>query len=190
MRACGPTRAVASPSRTGDSPLSSCHTPAISRWSRAVDATSLLSTARSTTTSGFESDWVSPIGGDFPDTETLLATIAAWGVEEALRQAVGMFAFALWDKQLRCLWLARDRMGEKPLYYGFQRGTLLFGSELKALRAHPDFRGDIDRNALTSYLRRGYVPSPCRSTREYASCLQAAISRFRLVSAKQPSLSR
>lgn len=94
------------------------------------------------------------------DTETLLATIAAWGVEEALRQAVGMFAFALWDKQLRCLWLARDRMGEKPLYYGFQRGTLLFGSELKALRAHPDFRGDIDRNALTSYLRRGYVPSP------------------------------
>src|SRR4051794_32746927 len=84
------------------------------------------------------------------DTETLLAAIEAWGIRGALDRSTGMFAFALWDKSERSLTLARDRVGEKPLYYGRQaRGPFLFGSELKALTQHPEFRPDIDRQALT-----------------------------------------
>ncbi len=94
------------------------------------------------------------------DTEVMLAAIAFWGVEAALRRFVGMFAFALWDRGKRTLTLARDRLGEKPLYYGRQGGAFLFGSELKALRAHPDFRGEIDRNTLAMLLRFAYIPAP------------------------------
>jgi asparagine synthase (glutamine-hydrolysing) len=94
------------------------------------------------------------------DTEVLVAAIEAWGLRRTLEQCNGMFAFALWDKAERTLYLARDRAGEKPLYYGWMGRTLLFGSELKALRAHPAFRPEIDRNALALFLRRGYVPSP------------------------------
>ena len=94
------------------------------------------------------------------DTETLLAAIEYWGLEEALQAATGMFAFALWDREDRTLCLARDRMGEKPLYYGWQNGVFLFGSELKALAAHPAFEGDVDRDALTLLLRHGYIASP------------------------------
>jgi asparagine synthase (glutamine-hydrolysing) len=94
------------------------------------------------------------------DTESLLAAVEAWGVCEAVGRSVGMFAFALWDRAERALWLARDRMGEKPLYYGWQRGTFLFGSELKALRAHPTFDARVDRGALTLLLRHNYVPDP------------------------------
>ncbi|WP_426991332.1 asparagine synthetase B family protein [Methylomonas sp. CM2] len=101
-----------------------------------------------------------PVWRGHSDTETLLAAIAAWGLEQTLAACVGMFAFALWDRRDRVLTLARDRLGEKPLYYGRQNGTLLFGSELKALRAHPDFRGEIDREALTLFLRLSYVPAP------------------------------
>lgn len=94
------------------------------------------------------------------DTETLLAAFAQWGVEETLRRAVGMFAIALWDRRDRMLTLARDRIGEKPLYYGLQGATFLFGSELKALKAHPEFRGEVDRGALSMLLRHNYVPAP------------------------------
>ncbi len=98
------------------------------------------------------------------DTETLLAAIEAWGVKGALEQAVGMFALALWDRQTKGLVLARDRLGEKPLYYGWQGSgsarALLFGSELKALASHPEFRRDIDRDALALYMRHAYVPAP------------------------------
>ena len=94
------------------------------------------------------------------DTETLLAAIECWGLEKALQAAVGMFAFALWDREARTLYLARDRMGEKPLYYGMQNGVFLFGSELKALATHPAFGGDIDRDVLTLLLRHNYIPSP------------------------------
>ena len=94
------------------------------------------------------------------DTETLLAAIECWGLEEALQAAIGMFAFALWDRENRTLYLARDRMGEKPLYYGWQNGAFLFGSELKALAAHPAFAGEIDRDVLTLLLRNDYIPSP------------------------------
>ena len=94
------------------------------------------------------------------DTETLLAAIEAWGLVRTLQLAAGMFAIALWDRQERTLHLARDRAGEKPLYYGWQNGVFLFGSELKALKAHPDFRGDIDRDAINLLLRHGYIPAP------------------------------
>jgi asparagine synthase (glutamine-hydrolysing) len=94
------------------------------------------------------------------DTETLLAAIVRWGVKEALKRTVGMFAVGLWDKQTHVLYLARDRLGEKPLYYGWQGQVFLFGSELKALRVHPRWRGEVDRNALASFMRYGYVPAP------------------------------
>ena len=94
------------------------------------------------------------------DTETLLAAIDAWGVDGALRRSRGMFALAAWDRSERSLWLARDRIGEKPLYYGWQGDTFLFGSELKALRAHPAFEAGVDRGALALLLRHSYVPGP------------------------------
>lgn len=94
------------------------------------------------------------------DTESLLAAIERWGLERTLKASVGMFALALWDRKDRVLSLARDRMGEKPLYYGWQKGVLLFGSELKALRAHPMFESEIDRDVLPLYLRHGYIPAP------------------------------
>jgi asparagine synthase (glutamine-hydrolysing) len=94
------------------------------------------------------------------DTETLLACLEAWGPAEVLKNLVGMFAFAVWDRQEKSLLLARDRFGEKPLYYGWNSKNFLFGSELKALTAHPQWSADIDRHALSSYLRLGYVPTP------------------------------
>jgi asparagine synthase (glutamine-hydrolysing) len=94
------------------------------------------------------------------DTETLLCGIARWGVEPTLRKLVGMFAFAVWDRRTRTLTLARDRLGEKPLYYGWQGSIFLFASELKALKAHPSFRGEIDRRSVALLLRQSYIPSP------------------------------
>lgn len=101
-----------------------------------------------------------PIWKGHSDTETLLMAIAVWGLDVALEKCVGMFAFALWDRENHVLTLARDRLGEKPLYYGMQNGVLLFGSELKALRAHPAFLGEIDRDVLALYLRYNYIPAP------------------------------
>lgn len=94
------------------------------------------------------------------DTETLLACVDAWGLERTLSASVGMFALALWDRRERTLQLARDRMGEKPLYYGWQNGALLFGSELKALLRHPAFERRVDRDALALLLRHNYIPAP------------------------------
>jgi len=98
------------------------------------------------------------------DTETLLAGFEAWGIEATLKKTVGMFALALWDKEACALTLARDRIGEKPLYYGWQGGgnerVFLFGSELKALKAHPAFAAEIDRGALCLLLRHNYIPAP------------------------------
>lgn len=94
------------------------------------------------------------------DTETLLASFDAWSIEAAIAKCVGMFAFAVWDRQRRTLTLGRDRLGEKPLYYGWQGKSFLFGSELKALRAHPAFKAEIDRDALAAFMRLGYVPAP------------------------------
>ena len=112
------------------------------------------------------------------DTEVLLEAIAVWGVKEALRRVVGMFAFALWDQRERRLTLARDRIGEKPLYYGSFNGTLLFGSELKALRAHPAWRGEVDRDVLPLYLRHGYVPAPYSIYRGVAKLAPGCFAEF------------
>jgi asparagine synthase (glutamine-hydrolysing) len=94
------------------------------------------------------------------DTETLLAGFEHWGIEQTLRKTVGMFAIALWDRELRRLTLARDRLGEKPLYYGRVGEHLLFASELKAMRAFPGFAADIDRSAVSSLLRHCYIAAP------------------------------
>lgn len=94
------------------------------------------------------------------DTEVLLAAIEQWGLTESLKRAVGMFALALWDREDHVLYLARDRMGEKPLYYGWVDGAFLFGSELKALRAYDGWEPTIDRDALALFLRHNYVPGP------------------------------
>ncbi len=105
-----------------------------------------------------------PLWRGHSDTETLLAGFVAWGVEQTLRMAVGMFAFALWDKGEERLMLARDRFGEKPLYYGWagsgENEAFLFGSELKALTAYPGFDNPVDRSALALYLQYCYVPAP------------------------------
>jgi asparagine synthase (glutamine-hydrolysing) len=94
------------------------------------------------------------------DTEVILEAASMWGAESTIRRIGGMFALALWDRVERRLLLARDRLGKKPMYYAVMDGVLLFGSELKTLRAHPSFHGRVDRDALASYLRFGYVPSP------------------------------
>jgi asparagine synthase (glutamine-hydrolysing) len=94
------------------------------------------------------------------DTEVLLAAIDRWGVHGALERSNAMLALAVWDTRERTLTLARDRLGEKPLYYGWADGQLVFGSELKALRAHPAFDTTVDHDALALYLRHTFVPHP------------------------------
>lgn len=94
------------------------------------------------------------------DTETLLACVSRWGVVAALQRTVGMFAIALWDRSERRLYLARDRFGEKPLYYGWTRGAFVFGSELSALRRYPGFDNAVDRDVVALYARFQYVPAP------------------------------
>ncbi len=100
-------------------------------------------------------DWLS-----HSDTETLLAGLRHWGLEKTLQKVNGMFAFVLWDKKERLLFMARDRLGEKPLYYGRSGNSFLFGSELKAMHEHPDWCGEINRDALALFTRYNYVPAP------------------------------
>lgn len=94
------------------------------------------------------------------DTEVMLRAFSYWGVEDSLRRFNGMFALALWDRKLRRLYLIRDRLGEKPLYYCLLGGFFLFGSELKALKAHPAFKGEIDRDSLAQYLMFNCIHAP------------------------------
>jgi asparagine synthase (glutamine-hydrolysing) len=103
--------------------------------------------------------WSCPWRGH-SDTETLIAALQLWGISTTLEKLNGMFAFALWDRQRRVLSLACDRIGEKPLYYGISEGSLLFGSELKALTAHPHWRPKLNRDALCIYMRHAYIPAP------------------------------
>ena len=104
-----------------------------------------------------------PLGHRFrghSDTEVILAAIEEWGLEAAVRRFIGMFAFAMWDRMTRRLFLVRDRLGVKPLYYGWAGETFLFGSELKALRAYSGFRAEVDRGSLSLLMRHNYVPAP------------------------------
>src|SRR5574341_1166538 len=94
------------------------------------------------------------------DTEVMLAAITQWGLDDAVRRFIGMFAVALWDRKGRQLHLFRDRLGIKPLYYGWLGQTFLYGSELKAFKVHPDFRPQIDRESLSLFMRHGYIPAP------------------------------
>lgn len=104
---------------------------------------------------GWDSGW-----RGHSDTETLLAALQLWGLAATLPRLNGMFAIALWNRETRKLSLARDRMGEKPLYYGWVGQSFVFGSELKALTAFPAWEGVIDQDVLSLYLRHGYVPDP------------------------------
>ncbi len=98
------------------------------------------------------------------DTETLLAGFEAWGIKKTIEQTIGMFAIAVWDRTSQVLTLIRDRMGEKPLYYGWHgsgsRRVFLFGSELKAMKSHPSFSSEIDRGAICLLLRHNAIPAP------------------------------
>lgn len=107
-----------------------------------------------------EANGAAPNWRGHSDTETLLYAIRRWGVAEAANRSVGMFAFAVWDEANRELTLCRDRFGEKPLFYGWIDGDLVFGSELKALACHPGWSPSLDRSALTSFMRYCYVPAP------------------------------
>ena len=93
------------------------------------------------------------------DTETFLAAVEAWGLEDTLRQTVGMFALALWDRKERPLSYARPH-GRETTLLRFAGGVFLFGSELKALRTHPAFKGEINRDVLALFLRHNYIPEP------------------------------
>jgi asparagine synthase (glutamine-hydrolysing) len=113
------------------------------------------------------------------DTEVMLAAFERWGILESLRRFNGMFAFALWDRQQRTMTLARDRFGEKPLYYSVADGRLLFASELKALRAHPQFSAEIDLDSIALYLRHNCIPAPyCiyRGTRKLPPATMLTVS--------------
>ena len=114
------------------------------------------------------------------DTEVMLAAFEEWGLRESLEKFAGMFAFALVDREEGVLHLARDRMGEKPLYYGWQQGTLLFGSELKALRQHPDWVGEIDRSVLPLLLRHNLIPAPHSIYQGICKLLPASYLSFTL----------
>jgi len=105
------------------------------------------------------------------DTETLLACFENWGIEKTIKKTKGMFAFAVYDAVNNTLVLGRDRLGEKPLYYGWQGDSFIFASELKAIKEHPAFLNKIDRTALTLYLRYSYLPG------EY--CIYQGIRKLR-----------
>ncbi len=122
------------------------------------------------------------------DTEVFLAAVETWGLEETLARTVGMFAFALWDKQEQILHLARDRMGEKPLYYGRVGRVFFFASELKALCVHPAWRGEIHREVLPLFLRLGYVPAPFSIYKDVRKLTPASFLSIPLRAGSPPDL--
>jgi len=112
------------------------------------------------------------------DTETLLAAVKQWGIAATLPRMIGMFAFALWDAEAKTLTLCRDRFGEKPLFYGWCGADLIFGSELKALAAHPAWAPSLDPSALTSFMRYSYIPAPATIWKGIAKLPPASFVTF------------
>jgi asparagine synthase (glutamine-hydrolysing) len=120
------------------------------------------------------------------DTEVLLAAIGKWGLDSAIVRLNGMFAFAVWDGRNGELHLVRDRMGEKPLYYGWAGRTFLFASEVKALRVHPDFDSEIDCAALGLYFSHNYIPGPHSIYQKVRKLTPAGIVTVRLDESSLP----
>ena len=124
------------------------------------------------------------------DTEVLLGSISEWGLFSALNRFNGMFAFAVWDRQERLLHLARDRFGEKPLYYGWAGRTFAFASELKALKTHPGFDHSLDRDALALYMRFGYFPAPYSIYRSASKVMPGSVVTVDISSPSAPVRAR
>jgi asparagine synthase (glutamine-hydrolysing) len=122
------------------------------------------------------------------DTEVLLAGVEAWGIMATLREATGMFAIAIWDIRDQELILARDRIGEKPLYYGVCGDSIVFASEIKALREHPHWKGDIDRGAAALLMRYGYIPAPHSIFSGISKVIPGTVLRFRPRDGLTPSV--
>jgi asparagine synthase (glutamine-hydrolysing) len=112
------------------------------------------------------------------DTEVILAAVEEWGLEPAVNRFVGMFAMGLWDREASALHLVRDRLGEKPLFYGWLGNSLVFGSELSVLRAHPQWTGEIDRGALSLLLRHNCIPAPYSIFRQVRKVMPGTILSF------------
>lgn len=123
------------------------------------------------------------------DTEVMLAAFELWGVDSAISQFNGMFAFVVLDREEHLLHLARDRIGEKPLFFGIHNNVLLFGSELKALSAHPAWKFELDTRAIEQFLRYGYVPAPLCIVRDIEKLEPACLATFD-VSTASPRLTR
>lgn len=134
-----------------------------------------------------------PLGHKFrgsSDTEVMLAAIEEWDLEGAVERFNGMFAFALWDRRERKLHLVRDRLGIKPLYYGWANQMFLFGSELKAIKAHPEFKADIDHDALTLFLRHNYIPTPWSIYKSFFKLPPGSILTLRSPAKQETTLSK
>jgi len=108
------------------------------------------------------------------DTETILEACGILGVSETVKKCIGMFAFAIWDRQERELWLVRDRLGIKPLYYGFNNGIFFFGSQIKTFLQHPAFRPEMNLFAVQEYLRFGYIPAPLSIWKDISKLTQGS----------------
>lgn len=120
------------------------------------------------------------------DTEVMLAAIEHWGLEQAIKRFIGMFAFALWDRSSGVLTLCRDRLGIKPLYYGWSGGSFVFGSELKALTVFPGFNNPIDKGALCLLLRNNYIQAPYTIYERIYKLKPGAILRVNAAFAESP----